>query len=372
MRDPRVDKWAEVLVHYSLQAKAGQHAVILAELEALPLVEACYEKLVQAGAVVDTIINPRFLAEIQFKYATDKQLSSTSPVSKFIAENCDLYLAIGADSNSKLLSWVDPKKQALASLARQPILNGLLNRAAQGKVRWAYTYFPTASAAQDAEMGTREYEEFIFDLGHLNEKDPIGYWKGIEEQQQKMIDYLTPKKLLHFQNQQGTDLKVDVSGMKWVNCCGKINFPDGEVYTGPNLESADGGVNGVARFSLPTLYKNTEVHGIELYFEKGEVVQAKASKGQEFLREMIAQDAGAKRVGEIAIGTNYQMNRVTKNILFDEKFGGTFHLALGKGYPETGNSNQSGLHWDTIFDLREGGTIKADGECFYQDGQFLR
>lgn len=372
MRDPRVDKWADILVHYSLQAKEGQHAVIIGEIEALPLIEACYEKFIKAGVIVDTVMAPRSFAEIQFKYATDKQLSSTSPVTRFIAENCDLYLAIGAESNSKLLSWVDPKKQALVSRARQPILDGLLNRAAKGQARWAYTHFPTAAAAQDADMGTREYEEFIFSLGHLNSEDPVAHWISVEQKQQKMIDYLSDKKILRFQNKEGTDLEVDVSGMKWVNCCGKINFPDGEVYTGPNLNSANGGVNGIARFSLPTLYRNTEVEKIELVFEKGKVVQANASKGESFLRAMIDQDDGAKKVGEIAIGTNYQMQKVTKNILFDEKFGGTFHLALGKGYPQTGNTNQSGLHWDMIFDLREGGTITADGERFYQNGQFIR
>jgi len=344
--------------------------VIVGELEALPLIEACYEKFIQAGAIAEVVISPSAFKEILFLNASDEQLKTPPPLSTFIAEKCDLYLGIDAESNSKLLASMDPKRQALASQSRQPFIEGLLNRAAAGKMRWAYTHFPTSAEAQDAEMGTKEYEEFIYQLGGLNEEDPVGYWKKVEEQQQSVIDYLSDKEELHFQNMTGTDLRVNVSGMKWVNCCGKINFPDGEVYTGPNLDAPDGGVNGVARLSLPTLYRNTEVHDIELTFEKGAVVEAKASKGAEFLKEMIAQDSGAKFVGEIAIGTNYQMQRITKNILFDEKFGGTFHLALGKGYPQTGNTNQSALHWDMIFDLRQGGTITADGEEFYRDGQF--
>lgn len=371
MRDIRVDRWADVLVNYALAAKPGQHAVIVAEPAAMPLVEAAYEKFIKAGAIPEPFIIPRSLVEIQFQYATDDQIKTPPPVMKYAAETCDLYLGIGAEANSKLLAGFDPKKQALSSKARQPFLNAIMSRAAEGKMRWCYTHFPTPAAAQDAEMGTREYEEFIFSLGHLNDPEPVKIWKQVEASQEKAIRFLETKRELHFKNAQGTDLRVNVDGMKWVNCCGRINFPDGEVYTGPNLKAKDGGVNGVARFAMPTLYRNVEVHNIELEFEKGAVVSAKATKGQEFLREMIAQDEGAKFVGEIAIGTNYNVNRITKNILFDEKFGGTFHFALGKGYPQTGNTNNSALHWDMIFDLREGGTIAADGTVFYENGRFL-
>lgn len=371
MRDLRVDKWADVLVNYSLKARPKEYAIIAGEIEALPLIEACYEKLIQAGAIVETFITPRLWTEILFRYGKDEQIVTTSPALKYAAEHCDLYLGIGAETNSKLLANFDPKKQSLASTARKPILDAILNRAAEGKMRWTYTHFPTAAAAQDAEMGTREYEEFIFSLAHLNEADPVKAWNEVEVNHNKIIDYLKDKKELHFVNGAGTDLKVNVDGMKWVNCCGKINFPDGEVYTGPNLNSPCGGVNGVARYSMPTVYRNVEVHDIELIFKNGAVEKANASKGESFLREMIRSDAGAKFVGEIAIGTNYHMNKITKNILFDEKFGGTFHLALGKGYPQTGNTNESALHWDIIFDLRTEGSIFADGELFFQNGKFL-
>ena len=290
----------------------------------------------------------------------------------YAAQHCDMYLVIGAESNSKLLSRVDPRKQALASQAKKPILEAILNRAADSKMRWSYTHYPTAAAAQDAEMGTREYEEFVFSLGHLNSEDPVSAWKEVGKKQQNLITYLQNKKELHFKNAQGTDLRVNISGMKWVNCSGMINFPDGEVYTGPNLKANDGGVNGVARFALPTLYRNVEVHDVEITFKNGAVVEAKASKGEDFLRAMIQQDAGAKFVGEIAFGTNYNMTNITKNILFDEKFGGTFHFALGKGYPQTGNTNDSGLHWDLIYDLRNGGAVFADGELINKDGRFTK
>lgn len=372
MRDPRVDRWAEVIANYSLEAKRGQYAVIVSEPAAMPLLEACYEKLTQLGLIVETFIQPASLFEIHFQHASDQQLQTPLPALKYAVEHCDLYIGLYAETNSRRGANVDPQKQVLASLARRPIITAILNRAAEKKLRWVRTDFPTPAAAQDAEMGTHEYEELVFSLGHLNDLEPAKAWKALESSQQNLISYLETKKELHFQNAAGTDLRVNVEGMKWVNCCGKINFPDGEVYTGPNLKASNGGVNGVVRYGLPTLYRNVEVHDISLRFEKGAVVEANASKGEEFLRKMIHLDEGAKYVGEIAIGTNYNVRRITKNILFDEKFGGTFHLALGKGYPQTGNTNDSALHWDMIFDLRQSGTIHADGELFYKDGKFLR
>ena len=371
MRDQRINRWAEVLINYSLAAKPSEHAVVFADLEALPLLEACHEKLIQAGAFVESFISPKSLSETTFNHASDDQLAFTPKTLLYAVQNCDLYLYLGADANSKLLTNIDPTKQIQASKARQPIMNAIMDRAAKGQVRWCYTHFPTPSAAQESNMGTLEYEEFVFSTGKLNQENPVEQWKLVEKSQAHIIDYLENKKELHFKNGEGTDLKVSIDGMKWVNCCGKINFPDGEVYTGPNLNVADGGVNGVAKYSFPTLYRNTEVHGIELEFKEGAVVSAKASKNESFLKEMIHQDAGAKFVGEIAIGTNYEIQNVTKNILFDEKFGGTFHLALGKGYPQTGNTNQSALHWDIIFDLRKEGSITADGELFFENGKFL-
>jgi aminopeptidase len=185
-----------------------------------------------------------------------------------------------------------------------------------------------------------------------------------------VADFLTGKRELHFQAANGTDLKVNVEGMTWVNCAGESNFPDGEVFTGPNLQAEDGGVNGVVRYSFPAVHHGRECDGIELTFEKGRVVQAKAEKGEDFLKAMLAQDEGASALGEIAVGTNYSITRYTKNTLFDEKIGGTFHAAVGEGYPETGNHNKSALHWDMVCDLRPGGTIHVDGELMSQDGVF--
>jgi aminopeptidase len=185
-----------------------------------------------------------------------------------------------------------------------------------------------------------------------------------------MVEYLNTKKELQFKTPFGTDLRVNIEGMKWVNSCGKRNFPDGEVFTGPNLTAPDGGINGEVHYTFPAILKANVVEGVRLTFEKGRVVDAKATKNEAFLKAMIEQDEGASTLGEIAIGTNYAIDTFTQNILFDEKIGGTFHAALGAGYPETGNANKSGLHWDMICDLREGGEIYADGELISKNGRF--
>ena len=371
MRDKRLDKWAELLVHYSLNAKAGQQAILTGDPVAMPLLEACYEAFIKAGVHVEPMLIPTAWSETLYTHASDKLLSHTPKFRLNAMENCDIYLYVDATTNSKAQANVDPKKQSLAAKAKLPLTNAILDRAAKGECRWALTHFPTPSAAQDAEMSTSDYIDFVMQAGEFHHDDPVSIWKDRERTQQKMVDYLNEKSTLHFTNSQGTDLEVDIDGMKWVNCCGKINFPDGEVYTGPNLKAKDGGVNGVAKYSFPTHYRGVEVHDIELTFEHGAVVNAKASKGEAFLKEMIKQDDGARFVGEIAIGTNYGIKQITKHILFDEKFGGTFHLALGKGYPQTGNTNVSALHWDMIFDLRNGGKITADGETISENGLFL-
>jgi aminopeptidase len=221
-------------------------------------------------------------------------------------------------------------------------------------------------------MSLRQYEDFVFKAGHLDKADPVAEWKKIETQQQKVVDYLQGRKKLHFQAANGTDLHVTVEGMTWVNCAGHENFPDGEVFTGPNLKAADGGVNGVVRYSFPAVHNGREVHDIELTFEKGKVISAKASKNEAFLKEMLAMDDGAKFLGEIAIGTNYNIAEYSKNTLFDEKIGGTFHAAVGAGYPESGNTNESGLHWDMVVDLRTGGHIEIDGHKISENGKFSK
>ncbi len=364
-------KWAEVLCHYSLEIKPGHYVTIIGELSARPLIEACYTVFLEQGAEVEILIQDTSFKEIFLHTAPESTIQKTPRLWKFAAENSDRYLIIGSPTNTRTLNNVSRQRQSLSTQAYLPILNTVLGRSHDGSLRWCRTQFPTAALAQEADMGTKEFEKFSFQSAFLDHNQPIEIWKKLQIQQENLIKYLSTKKLLHFENAHGTDLKVNVSGMTWENACGHFNFPDGEVFTGPNLTAQDGGVNGRACFSFPTIYKDVEVDGIEIHFEKGAAVFAKASKNEEFLKTMLSVDPGAKFVGEIALGTNYAIKKGTKSILFDEKIGGTFHLALGKGYPETGNTNQSALHWDIVCDMRKNATIRADGELLFENGKYI-
>ena len=371
MRDGYLDKLAQVLVQYSTKVKRGDLVRISGEPVALPLLEAIYERCLRAGAHPFLKVAPESLQDIFYELADDEQLQYVSPIAKYEIEQVDVSIGLWAETNTKSLSQVDPQRQSLASAARKPIMKTFMERAGRKELRWTGTLFPTLASAQDAEMSLRQYEQFVFEAGHLDQPDPVAVWQQIEARQQKVVDYLKGKKQVQFEADNGTDLTVNVDGMTWINCCGHENFPDGEVFTGPNLDAADGGVNGIARYSFPAVHHGREVEDIELTFEKGKVTDAKASKNADFLLAMLDQDERARYLGEIAIGTNYNITRYSKNTLFDEKIGGTFHAAVGAGYPETGNSNDSALHWDMVCDLRTGGKITVDGEVIHQDGRFV-
>ncbi|MCC7145674.1 MAG: aminopeptidase [Phycisphaeraceae bacterium] len=371
MRDVYLQKLAKVIVHYSTAVKPGQLVRITGEPVAIPLIEALYEEVLRAGAHPLVRCAPDSLREIFFELANEEQLQYVNPLALHEVETIDVSIGLWAETNTKQLSRFDARRQGLASAARKPIFSTFMKRAAKGELKWSGTQFPTLACAQDAEMSLRQYEDFVYRAGYLHLDDPVAQWKKIEIAQQKVVDFLKGKKTVRFRAANGTDLSVNVEGMTWINCCGHENFPDGEVFTGPNLQAADGGVNGVVRYSFPAVHLGHEVHDIELHLEKGRVVKATAGKGQDFLDHMLDQDPGARGVGEIALGTNYQIQQHSKNTLFDEKIGGTFHMAVGAGYPETGNANESGLHWDMVCDLRPGGTIEVDGQVISKDGKFL-
>jgi aminopeptidase len=371
MPDPRLDQLARVITEYSVGVKPGQLVRIQGEPIATPFVEVLYEACLRAGAHPYVRLSPDALSEIFYEVASEEQLKHVSPIARYEIETIDVSIGLWAETNTKALSRIDAKRQSIASSARKEIMSIFMQRAAKKQLHWCGTLFPTLASAQDAEMSLRQYEDFVFGAGHLDKPDPVAVWRDIEQCQQRVVDYLNGRKQVHFQAANGTDLTVNVDAMTWINCCGHENFPDGEVFTGPNLGADDGGVNGVVRYSFPAVHHGREVHDIELTFEKGKVVKARASKNEDFLKEMLDQDEGASRLGEIAIGTNYNITEYSKNTLFDEKIGGTFHAAVGAGYPETGNSNESGLHWDMVCDLRTGGTITVDGEVISRDGRFV-
>ena len=373
MTDPRLRKLADVLVNYSLKVKPGQLVSIAVPAVAAPLAEECVRSVLLAGAHPGVRLVPDALAELMLEYASDDQLAFENPIWQKEIETVDHRIAVWASTNTKALSNFPPAKTTLLSKGRKRIMQVNMDRAAKGELNWVGTQYPTPAHAQDAEMSTTEYEDFVFKAGLLDHDDPAASWKKLGEAQQRLVDFLQEKaeqgkSEYRVTAANGTDLTMDVAGRKWINCDGAANFPDGEVFTGPVVES----VNGKIRYSFPAAHLGRECDGIELTFRDGKVVEATADKGEGFLLAMLDQDDGARFVGECAIGTNYGITRYTKNTLFDEKIGGTVHFAVGQGYPETGNTNESSLHWDMVCDLRQGGEISIGGEAFARDGRFLK
>jgi len=367
MRDPRFVKLAHLLVNYSAGVNPGDLVRLSGSLVTRPLLVEIYRAVLRAGGHPHVTMVPDECAEIKLAEGTPEQLKYENPLDAHLIETVDVSISMWGEDNTKALSAVDPSRQALTSQARRKTMTRFLARAKSGELRWVGTQFPCHAAAQDAEMSLAAYEDFVLSAGLLHLDDPAAAWREISRRQQLVVDFLDTRREIRFVTPQGTDLKLGIAGRTWINCDGHENFPDGEVFTGP-IEDA---TEGVVQYSFPAVHGGREVDGIRLRFEDGRVVDAAADKGEAFLIAMLDQDAGSRVLGEIAIGTNYAIQRYSKNTLFDEKIGGTFHAALGAAYPETGGMNTSGLHWDMVCDLRQGGQVFADGELISENGRFL-
>ncbi len=367
MEDPRLYRLAKVLVDYSTEVRAGDLVRIAGSFITRPLMAAVYRAVLEAGGHPIPEVSFEDAGWLLLEYGTEDQLRFEDPVQLYTIERVDVSIGLLGSENTKALSPYDPRKQALLTQATKRRLNRLMERAAQGQLRWVVTQFPCPAAAQDAYMSLSAYERFVFQAGMLHLEDPVAFWRRVSEQQERMVEFLSKVKELRFVTPQGTDLRVGVEGRRWISCSGKNNFPDGEVFTGPVEDATEGTVV----ISFPAVYQGREVDGIRLRFRRGRVVEASAAREEAFLISMLDQDEGARVLGELALGTNYGISHYTRNTLFDEKIGGTFHLALGAAYPETGGKNVSGLHWDLVVDLRKGGEVYADGRLILRDGRFL-
>jgi aminopeptidase len=364
--DSRVDRLAAVLVDYSTAVKPGDLVLIDSTPLAAALVRSVYKRVVEAGGHPEARIGTDGVAESLLKGGNDRQLGWVSPARAAETEHADVRMAFESDYNTRNFSGVDPARQALANRARERIRDRQLERAERGEFRWAVTLFPTNASAQDAQMSLSEYEDFVFSAAFVDRDDPVGSWREFGGRLRKLADWLNTKREIRVVA-DGTDLTLGVGGRRWIPCDGKENLPDGEVFTGPVETKVDGEIS----FTYPAAFQGRIVEGIHLRFEAGEVVEATARRGQAFLDEMLALDDGAHRVGEFAFGLNEAIREFTMHTLFDEKIGGTVHLALGKAYPESGGQNQSALHWDLVCDLRAGSEVFADGDVVYRDGRFL-
>jgi aminopeptidase len=362
----RLRRLAEVLVGYSGGVQAGDLTVIQGTSNVEPLLTELYRAVLRSGGHPAMRCTPE-VDSLLLEEGSDAQVEWLTPAEREDIEQADVWIVVEAPSNTKALTSVDPERQARVQRARIGWRERYLERALQGELRWVLTAYPTNAAAQDAEMSLAEYEEFVFGAALLEAGDPVARWREFAAELRRVVEFLSTKEVLRFVA-EGTDLSFAVGGDRtWAAADGHENFPDGEVFTAPLDESAEGEIT----FTFPAVFRGRQVDDVCLRFHRGEVVEATASSGQDFLQEMVALDEGARRVGELAFGLNDAVRVFTRNILFDEKIGGTMHLALGSAYPEVGGTNRSGLHWDMICDLRSGGEVYADGELVYRDGRFL-
>lgn len=366
MKDPRVTALAQILVNYSTRVQPGETCVIQSEIVAAPLVQAVYEEVLIAGGLPIVQMALPEQAPAFFKLANDQQLEWISPTATWIAENVDTRIAIMADTNTRALSNVDPARQSQAQKARKSLMETSMKRSASGEYRWALTLFPTNAYASEAGMSLADYEDFYYGACLATDPNPLTAWQRQSDKVKQLAEWMVGKEEVHIQA-PGTDIKLGVAERVFIPCVGQHNMPDGEFFTGPIEDS----VNGEVAFSFPATYGGREVSGVKLTFKDGKVVDASAERGEAFLLQMLDTDEGSRRLGELGIGTNYGITTGTKEILLDEKIGGTVHMALGMSYPESGGVNDSAIHWDLVCDLRQGGSITVDGQEIQRDGKFL-
>jgi aminopeptidase len=367
MTDPRVAKLADLLVDYSLELKPGQLVRIDAATVAAPLVRELYRAALHAGANPRTRIEIEGVDVIAVNESTEEQLTFVSEVERFDIEHVDAVITIWADRNTRSLSQSDPERVSKRIASRRTLTNRLWERIDEGQAKWVGTRFPTDAHAQDAEMALADYEDFVYGACHVRvDEDPVAHWRAVSVELRERARELNAFTELRIVGPD-TDLRINLAGREWLAADGKLNMPDGEVFTSPVETETEGDI----RFSFPAIFQGRGVEDVRLRFEGGRVVHAEAGKGNEFLQSLLDMDEGARILGEASFGVNYEIDRFTRDILFDEKIGGTMHFALGSSFKKLGGRNESGLHWDMICDLRADGEVYADGELIWKAGRFL-
>ncbi|WP_119067662.1 aminopeptidase [Aggregatilinea lenta] len=366
-------KLAKILTEYSIPIKEGDRVAIIGNVNtAGPLIEALVSATLRRGGSPSVqgaaMISPDYTDyfELFLREASDAQLDAFDSNLLHFIDTSDVLYFIKAPGNTKALASVDPARIARFRRTNKPFSDRYLERYDAGELMWNVTAWPTAALAQNAEMGLHAYTEFVAKACGLDQPDPVAYWSGFRERQTALVEWLAGKKHAEVTG-PGIELSFDFQDRPWVSCHGELNFPDGEIFTSPVEDS----VNGYVNFNMRSVYLSSEVDGVKLRFEDGVAVDASASKGEAFLLSQLDVDEGARTLGEFAIGTNWGVQDVTGNILFDEKIGGSIHMALGKSYAESNGTNQSAIHWDMVNSMKDGGRIVIDGELFYDSGKFL-
>ncbi|HEY5561310.1 MAG TPA: aminopeptidase [Clostridiaceae bacterium] len=364
--DNRLNKLAKLLVEYSTKIKPEDFVLVSGQDASIPWIEEVVKEAVKKGAHVETIINSLGANSAKLRYSSLDQLKKGNYILEKAIEKADVWISAWGTNNTRVDFNIQANKIAAEAEGNSTWRRTYFDRSGNGELRWCGTQFPTQGNAMEANMSLSEYEDFVYAAGQIDEDDPISQWKRISAEQQRWVDYLDTKKELHIVS-ENTDIYVKFEGRKWVNCDGKQNFPDGEICTSP----VENSINGKINFSFPGIFQGKEIEDINLVIEKGKVIKATAKKGQELLDSLLDLDEGARYFGEVAIGTNYGIKNFTKNMLFDEKIGGTIHMALGNSLFEAGGKNVSTIHWDMLCDMKNHGKIYADDQLFYIDGHFI-
>ncbi len=358
-------KYADLLVNYCVELQPGEKLYVRSTTLAEPLIREVFRSATKAGGHVEIDMDFREKNRIFMSEANDAQLQRVPPMYKMAMETFDAYIYIRAPFNLKEDNNLPKGRSGIRSKAMKAISKRYFERTATKELKRNLCQYPTLAGAQNADMSLEEYQEFIFGACNLFTEDPQQAWLNRRKDQQKIVDLLNKRDKVQYKG-EGIDITFSTKGRTWINSDGQTNMPSGEVYTAPVEDS----VNGVVHFSFPALYMGQEVEGVTLWVKDGYVEKWEAKRGQAFMDNLLKTE-GARRFGEAAIGTNYNINRFTKNILFDEKIGGTIHMALGQSYFQTGGKNQSAIHWDMIGNMVNGGQIFADDELIYENGKFI-
>jgi aminopeptidase len=366
--DVRIEKMAYVLINYSTAVKPGDRVLIRSTSPAAePLCQALYAEALRAGGQASVYMHMSEEDPTAIDGTDDPALlAHVNPMLKLMYDECDVVIRIEAQENSSDRAAYPVDKQVAHAKAKSALIDIQMVRQANNTLRRCTTQFPTFSYAQSAGMSLRQYADFLFSACKVDLDDPAAAWQQVQREQARLVDWLKGKKAVQVHG-KNIDLELSIEGRSFINADGKVNFPDGEIFTGPVEDS----VNGWVRFTYPAYFRGNEVKGVELEFRDGSVVGAKAQSNESFLIATLDTDSGSRRLGEFAIGTNREITEFTGSILFDEKMGGTVHMAVGQGYGETGSVNNSSVHWDMICDMRDGGEIVVDGDLFYRNGEFV-
>ena len=366
MADQRLRNLAKILVDFSADIKEGDRVLIEGSTLAKELAQELYIRILERGGHPYFSLWPPETKEIKLSMGNDAQILHTNQLQHYAYEHFESRINIESDGNTQSTAGAKVENQSLFAKSEIPIRAKQFERGGRKEFKWVTTMFPTRAYAQQAGMGLKDYEDFFYGTVRADDENPVAYWENVKAQQQKYVDALKGHDKVALRG-PNVELTLSIKERSFINSFGEHNMPSGEIFTGP----VENSVNGWVRYTYPALFRGNIVEGAELTFKDGKVVEAKAAKNEDFLKQMIQTDKGAAYVGEFAIGLNDDIDRFTGSILLDEKIGGSFHMALGKGYPETGSQNDSAIHWDMICDMRKDAEILVDGELFYKNGKFL-